>query len=128
VAVAKNYLKQEELDALNKIVTAYLDFAEVQALNQRPMYMRDWIDKLDDFLKLSERQILKHAGKISHEAAIQKAETEYFKYQENQSGQLSQVEKDFLIEAKKILKMKQIPTGKANKKTSHKINNKTKDD
>jgi len=74
VAIAKNYLKHEELDALNKIVTAYLDFAELQALNQRPMYMRDWITKLDDFLKLSERQILTHAGKISHDAAVQKAE------------------------------------------------------
>ena len=112
VAIAKNYLKHEELDALNKIVTAYLDFAEVQALNQRPMYMRDWIAKLDDFLKLSERQILKHAGKISHEAAIQKAETEYLKYQENQSNQISQVEKDFLIEAKKIAEIRQIPAGK----------------
>lgn len=50
-SIAKNYLKQEELDALNKIVTAYLDFAEVQVLNQRPMYMRDWIAKLDDFMK-----------------------------------------------------------------------------
>lgn len=128
VAVAKNYLKQEELDALNKIVTAYLDFAEVQALNQRPMYMREWIAKLDDFLKLSERQILKHAGKISHEAAIQKAETEYLKYQETQSGQLTHVENDFLIEAKKISKMKQNPTGKSNKKASSKIDDKTKDD
>jgi len=112
VSIAKNYLKQEELDALNKIVTAYLDFAEVQALNQRPMYMRDWITKLDDFLKLSERKILNHAGKISHETAIQKAETEYLKYQENQKGQILQVEKDFLIEAKKLEKIKAIPDRK----------------
>jgi len=127
-SIAKNYLNQQELDALNKIVTAYLDFAEVQALNQRPMYMHDWIAKLDDFLKLSERQILTHAGKISHEAAIQKAETEYLKYHENQSGLLSQVEKDFLIEAKKISKMRQIPTGERKIKTSRKIDDKTKDD
>jgi hypothetical protein len=116
VAIAKNYLKQEELDALNKIVTAYLDFAEVQALNQHPLYMIDWIAKLDDFLKLSERQILKHAGKISHGTAIQRAETEYLKYQETQSSQLSQVEKDFLIEAKKIEKIKQLPAAKDQKK------------
>ncbi len=66
VAIAKNYLGAEELDALNKIVTAYLEFAEVQALNRRPMYMADWIAKLDDFLRLSERDVLAHAGKVSH--------------------------------------------------------------
>jgi hypothetical protein len=115
---AKNYLNQQELDALNKIVTAYLDFAEVQALNQRPMYMREWIIKLDDFLKLSERQILTHAGKISHETAIQKAEAEYLKYQERQNKQMSQVEKDFLIEAKKVAKMKQTQIRKDTKKNT----------
>lgn len=128
VSVAKNYLKQEELDALNKIVTAYLDFAEVQALNHRPMYMRDWVAKLDDFLKLSERQILYHAGKISHDAAIQKAEAEYLKYQELQSGQLSQVEKDFLIEAIKIAKIKQSPSVKDRKKKQNNIEDKSKND
>jgi hypothetical protein len=128
VSVAKNYLKQEELDALNKIVTAYLDFAEVQALNHRPMYMRDWIAKLDDFLKLSERQILTHAGKISHDAAIQKAEAEYLKYQEQQKGQLSQVEKDFLIEAKRIAKIKQPPSLKNSKKNQNNNEDNTKND
>jgi len=111
---------------LHKIVTAYLDFAEVQALNHRPIYMRDWIKKLDDFLKLSERQILSHAGKISHDAAVQKAEAEYLKYQEQQKGQLSQVEKDFLIEAKKIAKTKQAPSVKDRKKND--IGDKTKND
>ncbi len=102
VSIAKNYLKHEELDALNKIVTAYLDFAEVQALNQRPMYMREWIAKLDDFLKLGERKILSRAGKISHETAIEKAEKEYLKYQQAQISQLSKVEKDFIEKAKEI--------------------------
>jgi hypothetical protein len=106
ISIAKNYLRQDELDALNKIVTAYLDFAEVQALNQRPMYMRDWISKLDDFLKLSERQILTHSGKISHESAFQKAEAEFLKYQETQQNRISQVEKDLLIEVKRIEKLK----------------------
>ncbi len=118
VSVAKNYLKQDELDALNKIVTAYLDFAEVQALNHRPMYMRDWITKLDDFLKLSERQILMHSGKISHDDALQKAEAEYLKYLEQQREQLSRVEKDFLLEVKNLAKMKQpssVPDRKMNK-------------
>jgi virulence RhuM family protein len=62
VAVAKNHLGADELEALNRIVTAYLEFAELQALNRRPMYMADWIAKLDDFLQLSDRQILRHAG------------------------------------------------------------------
>jgi hypothetical protein len=108
VSIAKNYLKHEELDALNKIVTAYLDFAEVQALNQRPMYMRDWITKLDDFLRLSERNILTHAGKISHELAVEKAEIEYSKYQSQQADQITQVERDFLAAAKKIEMIKPI--------------------
>jgi len=102
VSIAKNYLNQKELDALNKIVTAYLDFAEVQALNQRPMYMQDWINKLDDFLKLSERKILTHAGNVSHESALQKAEIEYTKYQKTLSNQSSRIEKDFLNEVKQL--------------------------
>lgn len=61
--IAKNYLDQEELDALNRIVSAYLEFAELQALNRKPMHMADWISKLDDFLKLSDREILTHAGR-----------------------------------------------------------------
>jgi hypothetical protein len=73
VAIAKNYLDVDELDALNKIVTAYLDFAEVQALNRRPMYMVDWITKLDEFLKLADREVLVHAGSISHAEAVQKS-------------------------------------------------------
>jgi hypothetical protein len=80
VSIAKNYLGVEELDALNKIVTAYLEFAEVQALNRRPMYMADWISKLDDFLKLSERDVLTHAGKVSHEAALARAELEFDRF------------------------------------------------
>jgi hypothetical protein len=106
VSIAKNYLNQEELEALNRIVTAYLEFAEVQALNRRPMYMRDWIAKLDDFLKLGERDILTHAGNISHELAVEKAETEYLKYHSGQSDQITRVEKDFLAAAKKIEKLK----------------------
>ena len=69
VAVAKNYLADGELEALNRIVNAYLEFAELQAMNRKPMYMADWIGKLDDFLRLSEREILRHAGKVSNEAA-----------------------------------------------------------
>jgi len=79
--IAKNYLSEKELDALNRIVTAYLEFAELQALDRKPMSMRDWIAKLDDFLRLSGRSILKHAGKISAEEAQQKAELEFDKFE-----------------------------------------------
>jgi hypothetical protein len=80
VAIAKNYLAADELDALNRIVNAYLEFAELQALSRRPMYMADWISKLDDFLRLSERKILQNAGKISHGDAVAKAELEYDRF------------------------------------------------
>jgi hypothetical protein len=79
VAIAKNYLGPDELDALNRIVTAYLEFAEMRAMQRKAMTMRDWIIKLDDFLKLSEHELLDHAGKISAEQARDKAELEYGK-------------------------------------------------
>lgn len=71
---AKNYLAPDELDMLNRIVNAYLEFAEIQALNRNPMYMQDWIDRLDDFLKLSGRELLTHSGTISHETAMARAQ------------------------------------------------------
>lgn len=80
VAIAKNYLGAVELEALNRIVNAYLEFAELQALTRKPMYMADWIAKLDDFLRLSERQVLQHAGKVSHEDAVARAELEYDRF------------------------------------------------
>lgn len=82
VAVAKNYLNQKELEALNLIVSAYLDFAELQASGHRPMHMRDWLSKLDDFLRLSEREVLTHAGKIKHSLAEQHAHAQFAKYEE----------------------------------------------
>ena len=102
--IAKNYLSPEELNALNRIVTAYLELAEVQALNRQPMYMRDWIAKLDSFLRLSGRYILKHAGNISHEQAARKAELEFEKFHQAQLTQPSQVEKDFDATVKKLKK------------------------
>jgi hypothetical protein len=77
VTVAKNYLVAGELDVLNRIVTAYLEFAELQALGRRPMHMRDWIAKLDEYLRVADRDVLTHAGSVSHEAAVQTAEAEY---------------------------------------------------
>ena len=96
VEVAKNYLNKEELDALNKIVTAYLDIAEVHALNHEPMYMKDWIQKLDDFLRLSGKELLQHAGTISAELAKKKANLEYDEFKKRISNQLSPVEIDFI--------------------------------
>ena len=93
---AKNYLPSDELDTLNRIVSLYLDFAELQAKSHKPMYMKDWIQKLDDFLKLSGKELLTHAEKISAELAKQKANTEYDKFKERTVYSLSPVEIHFL--------------------------------
>jgi hypothetical protein len=93
---AKNYLSEDEIDTLNRIVTLYLDFAELQAKSRTPMYMKDWIAKLDDFLKISNRSLLTHAGKISAEVARQKAGSEYAKFKKRTDAMLSPVEKHFL--------------------------------
>lgn len=85
VKIAKNYLTEKELQQLNLIVSLYLDFAELQATNGRLMKMKDWIAKLDDFLKLSEKELLTHAGNVSAETAAQKAEAEFDKYRAERS-------------------------------------------
>ncbi len=116
VVIAKNYLNEKELEVLNRIVTLYLDFAELQALEQRPMYMKDWIAKLDDFLKISNKQILTHAGKISHELATLKAEAEYDKYRALKGPEVSLVEQHFeesLKEVKKLEKKRKKKTDSA---------------
>ena len=94
--IAKNYLNNQELDALNKIVSAYLDIAEVRALNHEPMYMKDWLETIDDYLKMTRREILTTRGSISHKQAIEKAHAEYDKYKKKQDELLSNVEKDFI--------------------------------
>ena len=108
--IAKNYLDEKELNILNRMVTAYLEIAELQALNRKPMYMKDWISRLDDFLTMTGNEILKHSGKISHQMALDKAHAEYDKFQEKTKNELSQVEKDFIkqieSEAKLIKKDK----------------------
>ena len=80
IAIAKNYLNKTELDFLNRIVTMYLDYAELQAVRNRPIFMKDWIEKLDAFLKFSEYDILADSGKVSHEVAVSLANTEYEKF------------------------------------------------
>ena len=95
--IAKNYLEEDELNLLNRIVTMYLEFAELQALNRVPMTMQDWIDKLDDFLKLSGRNLLTHAGAITHDAALQKAHEEHEKFRLARLEAPTSAETDFLI-------------------------------
>ena len=93
---AKNYLTEEELDILNRIVNLFLDFAELQAKSHTPMYMKDWIQKLDDFLKLSGKELLNHAGTISAEVAKLKANAEYDKFKARSIERLSPVEIHFI--------------------------------
>ena len=95
VQIAKNYLSLEELDLLNRIVSMYLDFAELQALSRKPMFMSDWIAKLDDFMRISERDILKHAGTVGHDEALQKARKEYETYRKRTLAEPSDVERHF---------------------------------
>ena len=110
--IAKNYLNEKELDVLNRIVSMYLEFAELQALSRKPMYMREWIAKLDDFLKLSGRDILTHAGKVSHEKALEKAYAEYEKYQKERLNEPSPVERQFLEAVKEMKRIEKAKKGR----------------
>ena len=115
---AKNYLNTEELEALNRIVTAYLEFAELQAMNRRPMYMADWISKLDDFLKLADHEILTHAGHVSHEDAQRKASSEYERFAKARAELPAPVESHFLdaiAEVKEIERVQRRPRGRRKK-------------
>lgn len=112
VHVAKNYLGPDEIEALNRIVTAYLEFAELQAMARKPMTMREWISKLDDFLKLGDRDILTHAGKVSADVAKTKAVAQYDKWHARHLDAPSPVEQHF-IEA--TAKAKQIGLGRTPK-------------
>lgn len=94
--IAKNYLTTDELDILNRMVTAFLEIAEIQAISRQVMYMRDWVERLDGFLKLTNKNILDNAGSISHHDAIVKAHQAYESYKEKTKNDLSQVENDFI--------------------------------
>ena len=91
--IAKNYLKEEELDKLNRMVSAYLDVAEINALDRHPMTMQDWVNELDMFLKMTRKDILNGSGIISHKQALKKAHEEYDKYMQKH---LTKAEKDYL--------------------------------
>ena len=105
VAVAKNYLTEDELQVLNRIVNLYIEYAELQALERKPMTMRDWITKLDEFLKISGRKLLDHAGKISAESAKAKAELEYVRYRELLDAQPQRIDAEFEKAAKELKKL-----------------------
>jgi hypothetical protein len=96
VSVAKNYLNEEELAVLNRLVSAYLDIAEINAMQRKPMYMKEWIEVLDGFIKMSRQDVLTHAGKISAEIAQRKALAEYESYKSKLEIELSEVEKQFI--------------------------------
>lgn len=108
IEIAKNYLNEDELNVLNRMVTAYLELAELQALNRKPMYMKDWIERLDDFVKMTGNNVLQNAGTVSHQQALTKANAEYEKYKEKTKNELSEAEKHFIkqveISAKKLKK------------------------
>jgi len=103
VSIAKNFLNEKELDGLNRIVTMYLDYAEIQAQKGVVMTMKDWVDKLDAFLHFNEKEILEDSGKINHEVAVALAESEYDKFRVVQDRIL---ESDFDREVKKLLDSK----------------------
>ena len=102
IIIAKNYLNEDELNQLNRIVNQYLEFAELQALQRKPMYMKDWIKKLHGFLALNDRDILNHSGKTSHEAAEAFAFSEYKKYKADERKRLLQAEDDLDKAIKKL--------------------------
>ncbi|TAN06587.1 MAG: hydroxyacid dehydrogenase [Rhodanobacteraceae bacterium] len=116
VTVAKNYLDAGELETLNRIVTAYLEFAELQALNRRPMAMANWIAKLDEFLRLGERGILTHAGSVSHETAVAHAQAAFDAFHREQLAQAAALEHELETTAnqlKRIAAGKRKPAAKA---------------
>jgi hypothetical protein len=100
--IAKNYLAEEELAILNRIVTAYLEVAEIQAMNRIPMTMQDWTERLNQFLTMTGRELLTHPGAISHESAIEKAAGEYDKFMARQLEEPTEVEKHFVEAEEKI--------------------------
>ena len=112
IEVAKNYLSHEEIETLNLIVSAYLDFAELQARSRKPMAMRDWITKLDEFLRISDRDLLTHAGSVSHDAAVEKALTEYEKYRMLEDAKPREVDVHFQEAIEKAKKLKEAASPK----------------
>lgn len=114
VSIAKNYLSSDELQVLNRIVNLYIEYAELQALERKPMRMQDWLSKLDEFLKVTGRQLLDHAGQISAANAKVKAELEYVNYRQQQDLLPRAVDADF---ERVVRQLKVIPAAKRVKRT-----------
>ena len=109
IGIAKNYLTEEELRVLNQMVSGYFDFAEVQAIRHRPMYMSDYVEQLDNILRATGEEVLTHTGKISHAQAMEKAKAEYKRYQ---AQTLSPVEEEYLKTIKQLVKTAKTETEK----------------
>ena len=105
VEIAKNYLADNELDILNRMVSAYLEVAELQAMNRNPLKMADWIERLEQFLAMTGRELLTHAGSITHGQAIQKAHAEYEKHRLRRLAEPSEVEKSFVVAEQELKKL-----------------------
>lgn len=116
VAIAKNYLTQEEIESLNLIVSAYLDFAELQARSHRPMHMADWIAKLDDFIRLSDRDVLAHAGRVSHQQAEEHAHDQYKQYERRRRELAKADSSDFDEAARRLTEQAAVPKPRPRKK------------
>lgn len=113
--IAKNYLTAPELEVLNRIVSLYIEYAELQALDRKPMTMRDWVTKLDEFLRISGRKLLDHAGKISAETARAKAEAEYERYNEEQDVKPRAIDAEFEKAAQRLPQLRHRHRGKKRK-------------
>lgn len=104
VGIAKNYLTAEELAALNRMVSAFFDLAELRAMQRQPMYMKDWVAELDDFANRYGKGKLTSSGSVSHQAALDKAEAEYEKYRQKTMNDFSPAERDYLASLKNTQK------------------------
>jgi hypothetical protein len=119
VGIAKNYMNEDELFTLNRLVSAFFDLAELKARAHEPMYMKDWVAELDKFTGIYGKGTLQGSGSVKHEKAIQKAESEYRKYRQKIAGELSPVERDYLTslkETQKKLEKKAKGSGKGENK------------
>jgi len=104
VGIAKNYLHETELATLNRMVSAFFDLAELQAMRHKPMYMKDWVIELDDFAERYGKGVLQNAGTVSHKNALGKAEQEYEKYKRKSVNELSEVEREYIENIKQVQK------------------------
>jgi len=113
VGIAKNYLTRDELEMLNRMVSAFFDLAELRAMQHQPMYMKDWGLELDDFAKRYGKGILSHAGTVSNKAALAKAEAEFEKYRQRLIEKISPVEREYIASIKNVQKKLEKKTGKS---------------